>query len=159
MKTIIGIDPGTTESGVVIWRDGKVTLSEQKENSHILKWLETQPETSDVAIEMLNGMGMAVGQEVFETCVWIGRFYQVALSIGTPQRCYRRDIKMHFCQNARAKDPNIRQAIIDRFAGKDKAIGKKASQGPLYGVSGHEWQALAVALYAADTEQLNERNM
>lgn len=30
--------------------------------------------------------------------------------------------------------------------GKEKAIGKKATPGPLYGVVGDEWAALAVAV-------------
>ncbi len=33
---------------------------------------------------------------------------------------------------------------------KEAAIGKKASPGPLYGVSSHAWQALAVAVVVAE---------
>ena len=37
----------------------------------------------------------------------------------------RQEVKLHLCNSARAKDANIRQALIDRFGGKDKAIGRK----------------------------------
>ena len=62
---------------------------------------------------------------------------------------YRRDVKLFHCQTVRANDANIRAAIIDRFGpGKEKAIGKKSAPGPLYGIKGDEWSALAVALTA-----------
>ena len=57
---------------------------------------------------------------------------------------------MHFCNSVQAKDGNIRQALIDRFGGKEGAIGKKKTPGPLYGVHAHEWPALAVAVMASD---------
>jgi hypothetical protein len=44
----------------------------------------------------------------------------------------------------RAKDANIRQALIDKLG----AVGTKKAPGPLYGISGHLWAALAVADYA-----------
>jgi len=59
-------------------------------------------------------------------------------------------VKLHLCGSARAKDTNIRQALIDRYGGS-AAIGKKAAPGPLYGVSKDVWSALAVAVTAADT--------
>jgi hypothetical protein len=47
----------------------------------------------------------------------------------------------------RATDANIRASLIDRYGpGKDSAIGSKRSPGPLYGLKGDEWSALAVAL-------------
>jgi len=54
-------------------------------------------------------------------------------------------VKMHLCGQARAKDANIRQALIDRFGGA-AAIGRKAAPGPLYGISGDVWQALGLAV-------------
>jgi len=53
---------------------------------------------------------------------------------------------MHICGSARAKDQNIRQALIDRYGGKETAIGKKQNPGPLYGIKADEWQALGLAI-------------
>jgi hypothetical protein len=61
------------------------------------------------------------------------------------ERVYRRDVKLHICGSQRAKDANIRQALIDCYGGKVEAIGKKKAPGPLYGISSHAWSALAVA--------------
>jgi hypothetical protein len=46
----------------------------------------------------------------------------------------------------KAKDANIRQALIDIYGGNDKAIGNKKTPGPLYGIKGDLWAALAVAV-------------
>lgn len=106
-------------------------------------------QVDEMAIEMIASYGMPVGREVFETCLWIGRFIE---AWGGPYTLvYRRDVKLHLCGQARAKDGNVRQAIIDRFGGKQSAIGNKKTPGPLYGVSGDVWQALAVAITFADT--------
>lgn len=37
-------------------------------------------------------------------------------------------------------------ALIDRFGGKDAAIGRKATPGPLYGITKDLWSALAIAI-------------
>ena len=57
---------------------------------------------------------------------------------------------MALCKNNRAKDKNIRQALIDRFGPGKAAIGTKKAPGPLYGLKSHLWSALAVAVVAAD---------
>jgi hypothetical protein len=91
---------------------------------------------------------MAVGASVFETCVWIGRFMQVSQQAGSDfSRVFRRDIKLHLCNSPRAKDGNVRQALIDRLGPQ----GTKKAPGPTYGVKSHEWAALAVAVYGWDT--------
>lgn len=149
MTALLAIDPGTTHSGWVLMRDGKPVDGGVVENAEMLGRIEDWPWAS-LAIEMIASYGMAVGKEVFETCVWIGRFVQAA----GPERVrlvYRRDVKLHLCGNARAKDANIRQALIDLYGGKAAAIGDKKRPGPLYAVKSHAWAALGVAVTAANT--------
>lgn len=102
-----------------------------------------------IAIEKVESFGMAVGAEVFETVFWSGRFAEAAWCYRV-ERITRRAVKLHLCGSARAKDTNIRQALIDRYGGS-AAIGKKAAPGPLFGISKDVWSALAVAVTAADT--------
>jgi hypothetical protein len=93
---------------------------------------------------------MAVGKEVFDTCVWVGRFLEHwRVTKPSPieanvELIYRREVKLHICGNPRAKDANIRQALIDKFG----VVGSKNNQGPLYGVKSHAWAALGVAVTA-----------
>ena len=63
------------------------------------------------------------------------------------------DHKVHHCHSARAKDSNIRQALLDRFGGKDIAVGTKADQGPLYGIKKDVWSALAIGVYHLETKE------
>ena len=57
----------------------------------------------------------------------------------------RRAVKLALCGDSRAKDANIRQALIDRFGGS-AAVGRKAAPGPLYGITRDVWSALAIAV-------------
>ncbi len=59
------------------------------------------------------------------------------------------EVKIHLCNHPRAKDPNIRQALIDRFG----APGTKKNQGATYGLAGDMWSALGVAVTFAETKQ------
>lgn len=140
----IAIDPGTTESGVCQFENSELAEAEVIDNTDLVYWLsEWKQHSPVVVIEMIASYGMPVGRETFETCVWIGRFCEAC---GGADRLYRRDIKLHLCGTAKAKDANIWQAIVDRYGGKESAIGKKKTPGPLYGVKSHSRAALAVGL-------------
>lgn len=143
---ILAIDPGTTQSGFIVMHDGKIVWSGVKDNADMLQFCAAHE--GEVAIEMIASYGMAVGREVFETCVWIGRFKQAARRPEAVKLVYRKDVKLHLCGTSKAKDPNVRQALIDKFGGDSSAIGKKANPGPLYGVKSHAWPALGVAVTA-----------
>jgi hypothetical protein len=158
---ILALDPGTTQTGVVLYDpevSEPVVHSEVCDNVVLLNWLNGKPcaRHADIsltgphvlAVEMIASYGMPVGAEVFQTCVWIGRFIEAWGRDHT--LVYRKDVKLNLCQSHKAKDTNVWAAIVDRFGGKDAAVGKKATPGPLYGVTSHARAALAVALTYCD---------
>jgi hypothetical protein len=152
--TIFAIDPGTTQSGYCIY-DGQVHESGVLTNEAMLARLQDELFRMGrvrLAIEMIASYGMAVGREVFETCVWIGRFQQAWHAPEAVELVYRKDVKLHLCGTPRAKDPNVRQALLDMFprtgGGATPQVGTKKQPGPLFGVSSHAWPALGVAVTA-----------
>ena len=150
---ILAVDPGPTESAYVVYDTvTKCPIEWEKvTNEKVLKVI-TLSDSNSFAIECIASYGMAVGATVFETCIWVGRFIQCWCGKHDPIRVYRREVKLHLCGLARAKDSNIRQAIIDRYGPtKQIAVGLKASPGVLYGMKADCWQALGVAITAAET--------
>ena len=155
--TLLAIDPGTTRSA---WVNvvGDVLLGFGiLPNEQLLTWFRVldhpvEEGIDQVVIEKVESYGMAVGAEIFETVFWSGRFAEAAEPLSV-HRIGRKAVKLHLCGDTRAKDSNIRQALIDRYGGvegKRAAVGLKASPGPLYGVSKDVWAALAVAVTYAD---------
>lgn len=143
---IIGIDPGPTESGYVFLVDGAVADSATLPNDQLRELVERECRfgVGAVGIEQVRSYGMAVGAEVFDTCVETGRYVEAAARAGVKATLIpRMDVKMNLCHSPRAKDSNIRQALIDR-------MGSDRKGGPLYGVKRHAWAALAVAVTLAD---------
>jgi hypothetical protein len=154
VSVILAIDPGPTRSAWLVYNPAtnRIRMFGLYNNAQLLMSLRSDlsADVSDVVIEKIEAFGMAVGAEVFETVFWTGRFAEAAESNSRAvDRVGRKAVKIHLCGSMRAKDPNIRQALIDRFGGPD-AIGRKATPGPLYGVAGDVWSALAVACTWAD---------
>lgn len=155
---ILAIDPGTVQSAWCVFDGSRVVESAIGSNESLLCMLRDVSwyvGIDELAIEMVASYGMPVGKEVFETVLWIGRFVEAASSNGREvQLVYRKDVKMHLCNSHKAKDANIRQAILDRFprtgGGSTPQIGIAKCPGPLYGVSSHVWAALAVAITRHD---------
>lgn len=143
---IVAIDPGPTESAYCVLTNSVIEKFGKLPNNEILDkvcWLKAPGE--ELVIEQIASYGMAVGEEVFETVFWSGRFAQAWT--GQFHRIKRHTIKMHLCHDSRAKDCNIRQALIDRY-GKP---GTNKNKGVTYGISGDCWSALAVATTFSDT--------
>lgn len=153
---ILAIDPGPAQSGYCIYDGARLRESGVLPNADMLIRVQQWP-APRLAIEMIASYGMAVGREVFETCVWIGRFQQAWRDPGAVELVYRKDVKLHLCGTPRAKDANIRQALLDMFpctgGGKTPQVGTKAAPGPLFGVSTHVWPALGVAITALAAER------
>lgn len=137
---LLAIDPGTLESGFVVFDGERVHRSGVLPNEEMLRLLPSS-QSDALAIEMVASYGMAVGREVFDTCVWIGRFQQAWREPGKVRLVFRREVKSHLCGSMKAKDGNIRQALIDAYG----VVGTKKAPGPLYGVKSHAWAALGVA--------------
>lgn len=156
MRTIVAIDPGSTQSAVVVMTPEYKILEHCKAiNKNVLEMLLHQydPANTQIVCEMIASYGMPVGAEVFETCVWIGRFWQTAERMHIPfYRLYRQEEKLNLCHSTRARDSNIRQALIDRFAAHDLKNGKGTKKNPdfFYGFRADEWAAAAVAVTFLD---------
>ena len=143
VSTILALDPGPEKTGWVHYGAGRVLSAGISPNADVLaKCINTYAHL--LAIEMVASYGMPVGREVFETCVWIGRLIQAWPGHDEVRLVYRQDVKLELCGTARAKDLNVRQALIDRIG----RPGTKRNPGPTYGVSGHMWAALGVAVVA-----------
>jgi hypothetical protein len=154
---VLAIDPGTENSAWCLYDGEQVIDSAIQENSEVLGVVEN--ERAPTAIEMIASYGMPVGVETFETVLWIGQFtYAHHACHGTlVDLVYRKDVALHLCHSARAKDTNVRRALLDRFSrtggGDTPQVGIKKQPGPLYGVRTHIWSALAVAVYWWDTQR------
>lgn len=138
---IAAIDPGPEQSALLLWDGARVVDAYIQPNEYILGRLKDAAGVYPLVIEKVECFGMPVGAEVFETVYWTGRFSQ-AYGIEHVARVPRMAVKMHLCHTSRAKDANIRQALVDRL-GKP---GTKQKPGVTYGISKDLWSALALAV-------------
>lgn len=150
---ILSIDPGNVQSAFLIWnpQSQEVIAKDIVLNKKLRGMLRRSiPGILHVVIEMVQSFGMPVGKTIFETCVAIGRFKEIALKNNWEYfEVYRRDIKLHLCNSSRAKDSNVRQALIDRFG----PPGVKKVPNPItYGLKKDLWSAFAVAVYFSDMQ-------
>ena len=156
---VLAIDPGNVESAyaVIDSETCQPIAFAKTDNAEIRRAIRAGNffDCEEAHIEMVASYGMAVGREVFETCVWVGRFAE-SVGIARPgidvELVYRRDVKLHHCGQSKAKDSNITQALIDRFAPgqSNRGKGTKAEPGFFHGFRADIWQAYALAVLAAD---------
>lgn len=165
---ILAIDPGNIESGYVFTNDDLSIVDKGKiKNEELLAMIKlgkfkyinldegkiTKFKTN-IAIEMIASYGMPVGVEVFETCVWIGRFKESLINSGYISKdeeikyIYRKDEKMNLCHSMKANDTTIKQTLVDRFTPGAKNYGKGTKKNPgwFHGFKSDIWQAYAVAV-------------
>jgi hypothetical protein len=148
---IVAIDPGSEQSAWLAFSEGRPRKFAITPNELLLEDLRIGVVPADVVvIEQIESYGMAVGREIFATVHWAGRFTEAAHPTRVVQ-LPRRAVKLALCGSSRAKDANIRQALLDRFGGS-AAKGTARAPGPLYGISKDVWSALAIAVTYADQE-------
>lgn len=144
MKVWIGIDPGPETSGVVLFNgDRVVEASGDMPNADVLAVVRSSADP--IACECIEAMYAHVGKETVRTIRFTGRVEEAAHQAGLPILMISpQEVKKRVCGTASAKDPAVRQALIDRLG----APGTKKNPGPTYGVSKHAWRALAAAVAA-----------
>lgn len=154
---VLAIDPGSTKSGLCMINSKTYSPihAEKISNEEVLDLLPS-PDTL-VVIEMVGhyGTGMPAGKDVFDTCVWIGRFLQHFTDCKLHVRqMMRRDVKLNLCGSARAKDGNVIQALVDRFASGQPNYGKGTKKAPgwFYGFKADVWQAYALGVTYIDKQ-------
>ena len=160
MGVLLSIDPGNVYSGwVTIDTDTYKPLMFGKDtNDDLLDMIYGSTDESFIpestSIEMIASYGMPVGSEVFDTCVWIGRFWEAIRYRFQfePDLIYRKPVAMYHCQSVKGNDASIKQALVDRFAKGVGNYGKgtKNEPGFFYGFRQDVWSAYAIAVYYND---------
>ncbi len=143
---ILAIDPGDIVSAYAVL-DEKLKPVEFgiKDNEELLNMIP-QIQAEHFAIEMVASYGMPVGKTTFETVFWIGRFWEKVPGNIDKSKIYRKEVTSNLCNSGKAKDGNVRQALIDRFG----PVGVKKNPGWFYGVSNDVWSAIAVGVTSTD---------
>lgn len=145
---VLAIDPGSAQSGVVVYDPmfprSPVCCAGVIDNDMILGCLHDKaipakcfslvndpPPCAELvpiygpfvlAVEFPVAQGMPASNELFVTVEWIGRFREAWG--GEFVHVARPAVKLHLCGVARAKDGNVRAALIDRFGG-ESALSKR----------------------------------
>ena len=158
---IYGIDPGPESSALVgLDADGIPRMVHIWDNMTILLYLRNRRDLRpgktgpELAIESMASYGMPVGDPVFVSCYWIGRFAEAWG--GTVRLIKAPAVRAHLCGVAKAKKAHVRRALLDKYprtgGGATPEIGTKSKPGQLYGFKSHAWSALAVAVTARESE-------
>lgn len=179
--SILAIDPGNEQSGWVVIdeTDAHPLAAGKWNNTQLLDILQfdidallnlgnlgTAPSrgtsVAQLVIEMVASYGMPVGFEVFDTCVWIGRFAQTwEDNVGRPVAFIKRpDVKLHHTGWRGSKDSNVTAALVERFAPGQRNHGKGTKKDPgfFHGFRADIWQAFALAACFWDQQQTAAAN-
>lgn len=160
---VLAIDPGSSESALVLYDAaaqrvaGKVKTSNELALVAIRGDGNAMTKAGHLAIEMAESFGAKVWSQVFTTVLWTGRFVEAWTASGRPFTLVtRREVKLSVAGSPSAKDGQIRNCLVDRWGGAERAIGSKRAPGPLHGVTADCWQALAIAVTWADRAPAQE---
>ena len=150
---ILGIDPGPVTSGVVVYdtKARRVVASNAKATHDEVLNLIDDSGASVVVIERpaaMGQIGVGMAGHMLDTAWVAGGFAEYARANGrrsehVTRREVLRNLGVHTGKGS--ADSRVRAACIADHGGT-AAVGRKASPGPLYGVSSHAWQALGLVL-------------
>lgn len=148
---ILAIDVGTTETGYCLMdKDTYKPIKFGKIGNEELLKIVKEEKYDELVYEEFQSYGMPIGVSTITSITWNGRYIQSALDREKKVSfVYRKDEKMNLCHSMKAKDSNIRQALIDRFG----EVGVKKSPGFFYGFKKDIWAAFAVGCTYLDKQK------
>lgn len=149
---IVAIDPGPERSALVVCevpqsteRLPEIAYAVMLPNNQMRLWLGARTFRCAL-IEKISPYGQPIGWETIDTIMWAGRFLEVA-GVTNVTLMPRTDVKLALCGTTRRiTDAAIRGEIIHRYGGKDVAVGKQKTPGPLYALKADLWQAFALVM-------------
>lgn len=148
---ILAIDVGTTETGFcIINKETYKPIRFGKISNEDLLDIVRNEEYDTLIYEEFQSYGMPIGVSTITSITWNGRYMQIALDREKKvDYIYRKEEKMNLCGSMKAKDSNIRQALIDRFG----EVGTKKAKGFFYGFKKDIWAAYAVGITWLDKQK------
>ena len=148
---ILSIDVGTTETGFcIINKETYKPIRFGKISNEDLLDIVRNEEYDTLIYEEFQSYGMPIGVSTITSITWNGRYMQIALDREKKvDYIYRKEEKMNLCGSMKAKDSNIRQALIDRFG----EVGTKKNKGFFYGFKKDIWSAYAVGVTWIDKQK------
>ncbi len=160
---VIGIDPGPKEHAAVMLSRGNATVIEADPLTIGAAIIACGADVCIFAFEQFAPYGSSLDDGSLRTIFETGRLVE-RLQVIPGLHCgmifvglRRQQVKRYLVGRAACGDPQVRGALIERFGPtKELAVGTKKAPGPLYGISGHHWAALAVAVTASDQIQIEE---
>ena len=165
-QKIVGIDPGTSKSGLVILdtETGMPIFAEHIHNkdlvSQVLEILPPGDNNPIISYERMRHYAFSnnsgAGESTFLTCKWYGRFIEAFFNVYSKTKIYSitsPSIKLYLLGQSNAPKGFVKKSIYELYpqdgGGKTPAVGVKNQPGSLFimkGSGGHAWDALAVAL-------------
>lgn len=148
---LLALDVGTVESGYCIVEcDTYKPVQFGKVSNIELIEIVRNGDYQVCAYEQFKSYGMAIGDSTINSIQWNGRFIQLIDDRGIEYHPIMRvEEKVAICGTTKAKDSNIRQALIDRFG----EVGTKKNQGWFYGFKKDIWSAYAIAVTYLDKQK------
>lgn len=160
---ILSIDPANVFTAYTLIEENYVPIEfEKTENELFVKKIKekTFNNVRKVIIENISSYGNIAGKTTYETCVFIGRLYQLFSDIVGKENVelrYRHKIKKGFNLGKNGNDKGVREYLVNRFAKSSKNYGKGNKKSPdfFYGFADDIWQAYAVGVSFLDEEGAN----
>jgi len=165
MVIILGIDPGPVTHGAVLYdsKARRVVWSDKAATRLDLVPLWHDYSGLTVLVERpaaMGALGIGIVGHMLDTAWEAGGLaYGGTVAGCTVHTMTRREVlrALGVLSGLGSSDSRVRAACIadHETPGGPPAVGRKATPGPLYGVSSHAWQALGLVLAWLETQQNN----